>query len=64
MNTTVLDKINISVNRASWIHYSSPNARALTHSLGGQTINYFWVTLVTVVVKITNSLLSITKTIV
>ena len=45
MSTSILDKINISVNRASWIHYSSPNSGALVHSLGGRTINSFWVSL-------------------
>ena len=45
MNTGVMDKINICANRASWIHYSSPNAGALVHSLGGKTITSFWVSL-------------------
>ena len=45
VNTSILEKINISVNRSSWIHYDGLNQGAMSHNLNGRTISSFWVSL-------------------
>jgi hypothetical protein len=44
INTNILQRVNISTNRSSWINYESFNS-AYEHALDGKTISNFWVSM-------------------
>ena len=44
-NESILQKIDIDVNRYSWIHYKSHVNGSFVHQLDGKTIQHFWVEL-------------------